>query len=86
MGFNTTVTLCQNLRLYARVDGNGGHPAVGHRDSRAAQPGLDAGVIQHNDPFLQEYRAIEADAPSTYKAGFLRLRELSATYTVRRGS
>jgi hypothetical protein len=28
------------------------------------------------------YRAIEADAVGTYKAGFLRLREVSATYTL----
>jgi hypothetical protein len=39
-------------------------------------------VIKKNDPFLQVYRVIEADAVGTYKAGFLRLRELSATYTL----
>jgi hypothetical protein len=40
-------------------------------------------VIEQNDPFLQVYRSIEADAPSTYQAGFLKLRELSASYTVK---
>ena len=39
-------------------------------------------VILRNDPLLQVYRAIEADAVGTYKAGFLRLREVSATYTL----
>ena len=81
-GLNTTVTLYQNLRLYARVDGNGGHLQSDTEIRALHNQGSTLGVIQRNDPFLQEYRAIEADAPGTYKAGFLRLRELSATYTV----
>jgi len=82
MGFNTTVTLYQNLRLYARVDGNGGHLQSDTEIRALHNQGSTLGVIERNDPFLQEYRNIEADAPGTYKAGFLRLRELSATYTV----
>ena len=81
-GFNSTVTLWQNLRLYARVDGNGGHLQSDTEIRALHNQGSTLGVIERNDPFLQEYRAIEADAPGTYKAGFLRLRELSATYTV----
>jgi TonB-linked SusC/RagA family outer membrane protein len=81
-GFNTTVTLWQNLRLYARVDGNGGHLQSDTEIRALHNQGSTLGVIEQNDPLLQEYRAIEADAPGTYKAGFLRLRELSATYTV----
>jgi len=81
-GLNTTVTLYQNLRLYARVDGNGGHLQSDTEIRALHNQGSTLGVIQQNDPLLQEYRAIEADAPGTYKAGFLRLRELSATYTV----
>jgi len=81
-GFNTTVTLYQNLRLYARVDGNGGHLQSDTEIRALHNQGSTLGVIERNDPFLQEYRAIEADAPGTYQAGFLRLRELSATYTL----
>jgi TonB-linked SusC/RagA family outer membrane protein len=81
-GFNSTVTLYQNLRLYARVDGNGGHLQSDTEIRALHNQGSTLAVIQQNDPFLQEYRRIEADAPGTYKAGFLRLRELSATYTV----
>jgi TonB-linked SusC/RagA family outer membrane protein len=81
-GVNTTVTLYQNLRLYARVDGNGGHLQSDTEIRALHNQGSTLAVIQKNDPFLQEYRAIEADAPSTYKAGFLRLRELSATYSI----
>jgi TonB-linked SusC/RagA family outer membrane protein len=81
-GLNTTVTLYRNLRLYARVDGNGGHLQSDTEIRALHNQGSTLGTIQRNDPFLQEYRAIEADAPGTYKAGFLRLRELSATYTI----
>jgi TonB-linked SusC/RagA family outer membrane protein len=81
-GLNSTLTLWQNLRLFARVDGNGGHLQSDTEIRALHNQGSTLGVIQQNDPLLVEYRAIEADAPGTYKAGFLRLRELSATYTV----
>jgi len=81
-GLNTTVTLFKNLRLYARVDGNGGHLQSDTEIRALHNQGSTLGVIERNDPLLQEYRNIEADAPGTYKAGFLRLRELSATYNI----
>jgi TonB-linked SusC/RagA family outer membrane protein len=81
-GFNTMVTLYDRLRLYARVDGNGGHLQSDTEIRALHNQGSTLPVIMRNDPFLQVYRAIEADAPGTYKAGFLRLREVSATYTV----
>jgi TonB-linked SusC/RagA family outer membrane protein len=82
-GYNTTVTLWDNLRLYARVDGNGGNLQSDTEIRALHNQGSTKAVILQNDPFLQTYRSIEADAPSTYKAGFLRLRELSASYTVK---
>ena len=81
-GFNTQLTFWDNLRLYARVDGNGGHLQADTEIRALANQGSTKEVILQNDPFLQTYRQIEADAPSTYKAGFLRLRELSASYSV----
>jgi TonB-dependent SusC/RagA subfamily outer membrane receptor len=81
-GFNTTVTLFERLRLYGRVDGNGGHLQSNTEIRALHNQGSTEAVILRNDPLLQVYRQIEADAPGTYKAGFLRLRELSATYTV----
>jgi len=81
-GVNSTVTLFNNLRLYARVDGNGGHLQSNTEIRALHNQGSTEAVILRNDPFLQVYRAIEADAPGTYKAGFLRLREVSATYTI----
>ena len=71
-----------NLRLYARVDGNGGHWQSDTEVRALHNLGLTKAVILRNDPFLQAYRAIEADATGTYQAGFLRLREVSASYTI----
>ena len=82
-GYNTQVTLWNNLRLYARVDGNGGHWQSNTEIRALHNQGSTKAVIEQNDPFLQVYRNIEADAPGTYKAGFLRLREVSASYTVK---
>jgi TonB-linked SusC/RagA family outer membrane protein len=81
-GLNSELTLWQNLRLYARVDGNGGHLQSDTEIRALHNQGSTKAVIERNDPFLQTYRAIEADAPGTYKAGFLKLREVSATYTL----
>jgi len=80
-GYNTTVTLWDNLRLYARVDGNGGHYQSDTEIRALHNQGSTKAVIEQNDPFLQVYRQIDTDAASTYQAGFLRLRELSAAYT-----
>jgi TonB-linked SusC/RagA family outer membrane protein len=83
-GFNTQVTLFENFRLYARVDGNGGHLQSNTEIRALHNQGSSKAVIEQNDQFLNTYRQIgEADAPGTYKAGFLKLRELSATYTVK---
>jgi TonB-dependent SusC/RagA subfamily outer membrane receptor len=82
VGLNTTVTLFRNLRLYGRVDGNGGHLQSNTEIRALHNQGSTEAVIRRNDPQLQVYRAIEADAVGTYEAGFLRLRELSATYSL----
>ena len=81
MGYNTTVSIMNRLRLYARVDGNGGHYQSNTEVRALHNQGSTLGVI-NKDPLLTVYRAIEADAPGTYRASFLRLRELSATYTM----
>ncbi|MEO8621784.1 MAG: SusC/RagA family TonB-linked outer membrane protein [bacterium] len=82
-GYNTQVTLWDNLRLYARVDGTGGHYASDTEIRALHNQGSTKAVIEQNDQFLQVYRNIDTDAASTYQAGFLRLRELSAAYTVK---
>ncbi len=66
MGYNTTVTLMNRLRLYARVDGNGGHYQSDTEVRALHNQGSTLGVI-NKDPLLTVYRAIEADAPGTYR-------------------
>ena len=82
-GLNTQLTLWDNLRFYARVDGNGGHWQSDTEIRALHNQGSTKAVIEQNDPFLQTYRQIDTDAASTYRAGFLRLRELSASYTLK---
>jgi len=81
MGYNTTLTFWDRLRVYARVDGNGGHYQSDTEVRALHNQGSTLGVI-NKDPLLTVYRAIEADVPGTYRASFLRLREVSATYTL----
>jgi TonB-linked SusC/RagA family outer membrane protein len=81
-GLNTTVTLWDNLRLYARVDGTGGNWQSDTEIRALHNQGATKAVIEQNDPLLQTYRQIENDATGMYQAGFLRLRELSASYTL----
>lgn len=64
-----------------QVDGNGGNYMDDTEIRALHNLGLTKAVILRNDPMLQAYRAIEADAVGTYKAGFLKVRELSATYS-----
>jgi TonB-linked SusC/RagA family outer membrane protein len=81
LGFNSTVTLWNNVSLYARVDGNGGNVQSNTEIRALHNQGSSQGVVM-KDPILAVYRSLEADAPGTYKAGFMKLRELSATYNV----
>jgi TonB-linked SusC/RagA family outer membrane protein len=82
VGVSNSVMLFDKLQLYVRVDGNGGHLQSDTEIRALHNQGSTEAVIKRDDPFLQVYRSIEADAVGTYKAGFLRLRELSATYTL----
>jgi TonB-linked SusC/RagA family outer membrane protein len=81
-GVNTTLTLFRNLRLYARVDGNGGHIQSNTEIRALHNQGSTLPVIRRDDPEFLVYRSIENDVVGTYEAGFLRLRELSASYSL----
>jgi hypothetical protein len=74
------VTLFNNLRLYARVEGNGGHYQANTEIRAIHNQATSAVVLRKDDPELIVYRAFENDATANYKAGFLRLREISANY------
>lgn len=80
IGAGTGVTLWNNLRLYARVEGNGGHYQANTEIRAIHNQGTSLAVLRRDDPELIVYRAFENDATANYKAGFLRLREISANF------
>jgi hypothetical protein len=82
IGVGTTFTLFNNLRLYGRVEGNGGYHQVNTEIRAIHNLGNSEAVLRRNDPLLQAYRGIENDATGAYEAGFLRLREISANYNL----
>src|SRR5690606_1232665 len=82
IGVGNTFTLFNNLMLYARVEGNGGHYQANTEIRATHNQATTEAVLRGNDPILQATRIYENDATGTYKAGFLRLREVSATYNV----
>jgi TonB-dependent starch-binding outer membrane protein SusC len=80
IGAGTGLTFWNNLRLYARVEGNGGHYQANTEIRATHNQGTSLVVLSRNDPELITYRAFENDATANYKAGFLRLREISANF------
>ncbi len=80
IGFGTGFTFWDRFRLAARVEGNGGHWQSNTEIRAQHNLGITKPVLERTDPFLMAYRGIENDATGMYQAGFLRLREISATY------
>ncbi|HEX3157870.1 MAG TPA: SusC/RagA family TonB-linked outer membrane protein, partial [Gemmatimonadaceae bacterium] len=79
-GVGNTVTLFGNVTLYARIDGNGGHKQVNTEIRATHNQSTTEGVLLKNNPILAATRIIENDRTGVYDAGFLRLREVSASY------
>ncbi len=79
-GVDNTFTLFDNVRLYARVEGNGGHKQVNTEIRAIHNQSTSEGVLLRNNPILSATRIYENDRTGVYDAGFLRLREVSATY------
>ena len=79
-GIDNTVTLFNRLRLYARVDGNGGHKHVNTEIRATHNQSTSEAVLLQNNPILSATRVFENDKTGLHEAGFLRLREVSATY------
>ncbi len=85
-GLDNTFTLFQKVRLYARLEGNGGHKQVNTEIRAAHNQSTSEAVLLRNNPILQATRILENDRTGVYDAGFLRLREVSATYDVPAGA
>jgi len=82
IGIGTGITLWNRLRLNARIEGNGGHWQTNTEVRAQHNLGLSKAVLERKDPMLMAYRSIENDATGMYRADFLRLREISASYTL----
>ena len=85
VGFQTSVTIGQNLRLSARIDAKGGHRKT-NVDLMATQTGFFNTFHSNNldqFPIYQAYRSVVGREPTgLYRADFAKLREVSATYTL----
>jgi hypothetical protein len=79
-GVGNTFTFFNNLRLYARVEGNGGHIQNNTEVRATHNQTTTIATNLRNDPFVQAYRSLENDRMGVYDAGFLRLREVSLSY------
>lgn len=82
-GVNATVSLFRNLQLYGRIDARGGNMGANNDITSAHTSYLNTlySNLQDNAIF-QAYRKIGRDPLRFYDAGFWKLREVSATYTV----
>jgi len=82
LNVNQTLSI-QRLRLHASVDAAGGH---WHLDSTAPVAHTSYCTSRacrfQDDPIFQSYRAIGRNPLGMYEAGFARLREVSASYTL----
>jgi TonB-dependent starch-binding outer membrane protein SusC len=80
IGLGNSVTLFDNIRLYARIEGNGGHKQVNTEIRPIHNGNYSEGAVRRDNPILQAYRVHEVDRSAQYDASFLRLREVSASY------
>lgn len=81
-GLTTTFTLFRNWQLSARVEGNGGHKQVNTEIRATHNQSTTEAVLLKNNPILSATRIFENDRTGVYEAGFLRLREVSASYSL----
>lgn len=83
-GFNATLTLYKNLQLYSQVDFLGGN-TLSSGDIRASLMSFrnQVSIIQATDPILMAYDILDTRRqPGIINAGFAKLRNVSATYTL----
>jgi TonB-linked SusC/RagA family outer membrane protein len=81
---SSSITLWRSLRLYGLVDFRGGL-TINDGDVSAAHVAFrnSKAINQHTDPILMAYDQLGTiDQLGLFNAGFAKLRELSATYTV----
>ena len=81
-GVSNTFTLFRDLQLSVRVEGNGGHKQDDTEIRATHNQSTTEAVLLKNNPILSATRIYENDRTGIYEAGFLRLREISASYNL----
>lgn len=81
-GLSNTFTFFGNLQLSIRIEGNGGHSQDNTEIRATHNQSTTEAVLLKNNPILSATRIYENDRTGIYQAGFLRLREVSANYTL----
>jgi len=86
LGVNLNASFMDRLRLYARIEGAGGHSNRGgnYLAGHTSQQATEAAVLR-NDPqdnIFDAYRVLQRDPLTFFEMGFARLREVSASYTL----
>ncbi len=81
-GVSNTFTLFRDLQLSVRVEGNGGHKQDDTEIRATHNQSTTEAVLLKNNPILSATRIYENDRTGIYEAGFLRLREVSASYNL----
>ncbi len=82
MGLSNTFTIFRDFQLSVRIEGNGGHKQDNTEIRATHNQSTTEAVLLKNNPILSATRIYENDRTGVYKAGFLRLREISASYNL----
>lgn len=82
VGLSNTFTLFRDLQLSVRVEGNGGHKQDNTEIRATHNQSTTEAVLLKNNPILSATRIFENDRTGVYEAGFIRLREVSASYNL----
>ena len=79
-GVGNTFTIGENLVLYGRVEGSGGHYQLQTHVRAIHNLSTTRPIVEGDNAKLAAVRSFENDKTSVYDASFLRLREVAATY------
>ncbi|HET9985866.1 MAG TPA: SusC/RagA family TonB-linked outer membrane protein [Longimicrobiales bacterium] len=82
LGLTSTFTFFNNLSVYGRVEGNGGHWEYNSELRAAHNVGVTRDVLCKCDPIMQATRLYENNVMGFLEGGFLRLREVGASYNL----
>jgi len=82
LGMTNTFTFGDNFRIYARVEGNGGHWNFNSELRAAHNVQVTKARLCRCDPLVQATRQYENNTMGFHEGGYLRLREVGASLTL----